>query len=272
MAGDEGKKTAAAVPGREEFVRGIRGNCLAMDCAYRGYKLRMLEDNPIPGLLPLQTLEEDGSLRLLYRTGSLFPFRERLAGSDLTAADVRGLVSQLGSLMETLRYYMLDPEDLVLDADHIYTDGKRLRFCCVPGAREDVPARLSVLLRDVLGAVDHTDADAVILAYSLYQETLKERYVMQDLERIVYDGKEAETVTEAVTEAQVSAGPFGAGSGPETPGSLPEERLLSFEYAGAEEGGEDEIRKLFGELKDGRLPAGTGRSRRKTARKFALFH
>lgn len=81
-----------------------------------------------------------------------------------------------------LQKYLLDEKDLIVDVEHIYTgkDGLELAFVICQTIGE-IEREISKLLSQILGRIDHNDKEAVVLGYSLYQESLKEGYVMGDL-------------------------------------------------------------------------------------------
>jgi len=170
-----------------KIVRNIEGNKLVIDCGTMNYKLRMLESNKIPGLLPLEITENDGIKKLCYDITSREAFGSLGAMRTLKMEDVRNLLYSLNHILKNLDNYLLDPDDLVLDKDFIYVRNDNLdpRLCYLPGYNSDFSVGLSVLLQDVLGMVDHNDHDAVVLAYSVYQESLKPGYVMADLIKIL---------------------------------------------------------------------------------------
>ena len=97
----------------------------------------------------------------------------------------------------------------------------KIGFCAVPGGKGDFAAELSHFLQYLLKHVDHRDKDCVVLAYGLYQESLKENYGIEDLVKIVAEEKTGRPPQEAGQKA---------------------ERIK-----GIQKTGEDEVRNTFGE-------------------------
>jgi len=170
------------------IIRSIEGNELVIDCDNMSYKLQMLERNHIPGLLPLRIKENDGEKQLCYDITSRESFGSIAVSRTLRNEDVKAIVYSLSRILRSIDEYLLDCDDLVLDKDFIYvcSDDLDPRLCYLPGHGESFSAGLSNLLQDVLGMVDHNDHEAVVLAYSLYQESLKPGYVMEDLIRLLH--------------------------------------------------------------------------------------
>ena len=81
--------------------------------------------------------------------------------------------------------YLLKEEQLLLDPEYLYLepDHFTVELCLVPGHREEAPQALSKLLGYLLERADHQDREAVVLAYNLYQISLRENYGTADLLR-----------------------------------------------------------------------------------------
>ena len=90
--------------------------------------------------------------------------------------------------------FFLGDGGILLEPEYIYMEPEAFQagLCFVPGAEENFQEGLSRLLQYLLRRVDHRDRKAVILAYSLYQESLKENYSLEDLLRLM-EGEEKKT-------------------------------------------------------------------------------
>lgn len=86
----------------------------------------------------------------------------------------------------------------------IYAEPERFEIglCAVPGGKGDFAAELSHFLQYLLKHVDHRDKDCVVLAYGLYQESLKENYGIEDLVKIVAEEKTGRPPQEAGQKAE----------------------------------------------------------------------
>lgn len=184
----------------------IDGNMLVIDCEEINYKLKMLEANKIPGLLPLEIKEQDGEKKLCYDITSRESFASATQTRTMKAEDVRSFVYCMSRILVNMDAYLLSPDDLVLEKEYIYVHGDEMEptLCYLPGREKDFTEGLSILLQDMLGMVDHNDHDAVVLAYSLYQESLKPGYVMNDLLKLL-SGENAETKSNGGKGANVKA-------------------------------------------------------------------
>lgn len=175
------------------FINDINSNSLVVNDVTYDYRIQMLESNKIPGLLDVRILEDEGVTEARYDISSKMTLSKKLETQLLSAADVRGIIKSIMKILEHMRPFLLIASDVVTDPDYIYVsnaDGvivgdDALQFCYIPGYSENFARGLSQLLRKILGAVDHEDHDGVVLAYNLYQESLKDNYVIEDLARVV---------------------------------------------------------------------------------------
>lgn len=178
------------------YIREMKRSCLVIETEegeQRGqgiWEAGMLEENRIQGLLPMRVRYEEGREVYCYDITSRQPLGRILENHAITGKQVRTLFWQLYRLLEEMEQYLLDSGGLLLDPELIYTEPDRFEIglCAVPGGQKDFAAELSHFLQYLLKHVDHRDRDCVVLAYGLYQESLKENYGMEDLVRIVADG------------------------------------------------------------------------------------
>ena len=195
----------------KKIERDISGNYIVLECTEINYKIRMLESNRIQGLLPLRVQEENGNKKLYYDISSRICLDDVIAARSLGAAEIRTIVYSVSRILWNAREHLLSASDLVLAHGMVYVKTPKMEpsICCVPGYDGDFAAEFSSFLRELLGAVDQRDKDAVVLTYSLYQESLKENYVMEDILNILRcDSLDTlQTTTVRSTEAGVVGAP-----------------------------------------------------------------
>ncbi len=194
--------TGEAGSQKMEYQRDISGNYLVLREYADDYRVHMLENNRIPGLLGISLYEDDGRQDIRYEIGSRESLRQLLDARALTGESVSRIIRDVIRTVRELGAYMLDKEDLMLDPDYIYLDEHRSAMLCyVPGNTCGMRAGLSELLRRMLTAIDNNDHDSVVLTYSLYQESLRENYVIDDLMKII---QAAERRSQELTTEEIS--------------------------------------------------------------------
>ena len=139
-----------------------------------GFPRRMLEENHIPGFLPLCPTCEALPETLSYDVTGLLSLTDAAAEQKLRAEDLRRLLLYLLQALSRLPVYLLSPDGLVLDADAIYLDPQSRAPCFLyhPGQHADFADSLSAFLHALLALTDQNEERHMVLAYRLYQESL----------------------------------------------------------------------------------------------------
>lgn len=218
------------------------------------WEAKMLEENRIQGLLPIRVRYEDGRETYCYDITSRQPLERILENHAVTGEQVRSLFWQLYRALEEMELYLLDSGGIILKPELIYTEPERFQIglCAVPGRKGDFAAELSCFLQYLLKHIDHRDRDCVVLAYSLYQESLKENYGIEDLVKIVAD--EGKNKSEKIMGKSVENGEIGktqreAGQKPEKPDGIKQEAAGQYQENSREALPEKESRRIHFPLK-----------------------
>ena len=85
---------------------------------------------------------------------------------------------------------------------YLNSDTFRVWLCLNPGLKTKIPEDFSRFLEYLLEKVDHQDKESVVLAYSLYQETRKENYGMEDVMRLLQREKDSQFCQEEGKEEE----------------------------------------------------------------------
>ncbi len=168
------------------YIREMKGNYMTVqfpEAAAEGYEGHMLESNHIPGLLKVKVKYEDGNLIYCYDITSRQPLSRLLESRAVTREEIGYILIQLHDALTAMERYFLRGDGILLEPEYIYVEPElfQVGFCYLPGGREDFYGKLSLLLQVILKHIDHRNRECVVLAYGLYQESLKENYGMEDL-------------------------------------------------------------------------------------------
>lgn len=217
------------------YRREMKHNYLIIDpenTGYDGYEIYMMEENRIDGLLGFQMKQIDGRRYYYYEITSKQPLNRVLEYHSLGEGELKKLINKTAQILERMEAYLLQENQIVLESEYIYVNPEtfEIYLCLVPGRQGGFPEEMSGLLRYLLGKVNHQDKECVVMAYGLYQESLKENYGIRDLMEIV--GRNG--VKEENQEGE--EGPFpDSGKAGETP------NLLTSYFSVEEEEGEDHL-------------------------------
>lgn len=150
------------------------------------YEARMLSDNRIPGLLGMKLKYRDGNYSYCYDITSKQPLSRILESHSMTRGEVKRFLIQLNDTVDRMDSHLLGEGGLILEPEYIYLEPEEfsLEFCVVPGRGGDFLEELGRLFQYLLKHVDHRDRECVVLAYGLYQESLKENCGMEELMKL----------------------------------------------------------------------------------------
>ena len=184
---------------KTEFKREMNRNYMVLHPEKEiggSYALRMLSENRINGLLPFQEKRIDGETFLYFNITSRQSLARMMEYRSFKAKEIRQITSDLVVTMTALERFLMDGDQLCLEPDMIYVDPDDLKanFCLLPGSGSQFEESFRKLARYILDHVDHTDGDAVVLAFALFRAGEKENLGIRDLEKCLRagerDGKE----------------------------------------------------------------------------------
>ncbi len=216
----------------------------------QSYELKLLRETSVPDTLPLSIrpdAEDPAQATLEYEVSGLESMASYYASRKLRYLALARLMENIHGLLEHLEEYFL-PEDMVLlDPSAIFynQETESWIFTLVPGYSSTFHEALKALIAWLLKRIDYNEDRVVVLAYTLYNESLKEFLVMENLLRICRQNIERERMLQlersggrAATAAASSFGMDSRGSvqapasglfaaDERTAGSAPRPRMIS---------------------------------------------
>lgn len=171
------------------YRRELKHNYLIIipeEAFYDSYEIRMMASNCIDGLLKFHVKQVDNRKSYYYEITSRQPLTRILEYQSLGAGELRCLITGIVRTLERIETYLLQEGQILLEPEFIYVEPEyfTVHLCLVPGRQRIFPEEMTALLQYLLGKVNHQDKECVVMAYGLYQESLKENYGMGDLLRL----------------------------------------------------------------------------------------
>ena len=187
----------------------------------QSYELKLLRETSVPDTLPLSIrpyTDDPAQATLEYEVSGLESMASYYASRKLRYLALAQLMENIHDLLAHLEEYFL-PEDMVLlDPSAIFYDPEKERwiFTLVPGHSSSFHEALKALIAWLLKRIDYNEDRVVVLAYTLYNESLKEFLVMENLLRICRQNIERERMLQLERSAgrasMSTASSFGADS------------------------------------------------------------
>lgn len=147
------------------------------------YRVRMLLDNKINGLLPVSHRMINGESKYYYEINSLQSMDRVYAKDELDHQQLCNLLKGCIRLYDALEEYLLDGSQIILKPEFIYLNMDSLEpyFVYYPYYENDARDSFAAFIEDLLRKVDHTDEQAVMLAYQVYRYTRNQNYVLNEI-------------------------------------------------------------------------------------------
>lgn len=96
---------------------------------------------------------------------------------------IEKMIMSICDEIEILEWNLLDQRCLILDPEYIFINNMNdeIIFTIYPGNREEVSKQFQQLMEFLLTKLDHSDVEAVRTAYTIYEKSLNEAYMLTDL-------------------------------------------------------------------------------------------
>jgi len=152
----------------------------------RDYRIEVLKNNHIPGILPTTTCTEDGIFKLYFDITGKQEFSTVFSKKKLEYKNVAALINGICTVLESTREHLLEPQGIIFDPEYIFISGEdKVSFAYFPDRAEDVYASLHALGEYLIGRVDHKDERAVKLSYGFFETTGKDEVLLEDIKSLV---------------------------------------------------------------------------------------
>lgn len=138
---------------------------------YEPYKMQMLLNNKIPGLLDMKVISENGVSEYWYDITGLQPLDFFAEKGKISWEQLCMIIRSICDMKLTLERYLLDADDLIYDSNQFFRDRRteKILFCYVPGYGKQQTNGMLRLLETILERMDHNDPRTVRAGYELYE-------------------------------------------------------------------------------------------------------
>lgn len=163
----------------------------------QSYELKLLCETSVPDTLPISIrpdTEDPAQATLEYEVSGLESMASYYASRKLRYLALARLMENIHGLLGHLEEYFLSEDMVLLDPSTIFYNPEKESwiFTLVPGYSSSFHEALKVLIAWLLKRIDYNEDRVVVLAYTLYNESLKEFLVMENLLRICRQNIERE--------------------------------------------------------------------------------
>lgn len=155
--------------------------------AENDYRVHMLMENQIRGLLPCNVRKKDGEEEFRYDITSRQSMDQLYAGRYMGEKEIQILLRGLFLALTELKKYLLDISMLLLEPQIIYLDveTREPAFCYLPGYQGDITVSFRALSVYILEHLDAAQEKTVLLGYRIYRGAGEENYCLERLLKTV---------------------------------------------------------------------------------------
>lgn len=151
------------------------------------YRLKMIRNKEIPGLLNLKQKFTDSNEKLYYDISSMQSLEVLYEKKHMESEELKKIIFGLENCVNSLKGYLLDFNEIILNPKMVFVDIKNLSysFCYCPYNKGDFRKELREYMNFVITKIDHGDLETLNLAYELQKITCQENYVIGDLTTLI---------------------------------------------------------------------------------------
>ena len=155
------------------------------------YQIEMLQENKIPGLLPMHVRYVDNRSDYYYEISGMQSLQAKYEKEKLEFLHMKRMIHDLLNAMQEAKRYMLDGEKILLDPEYIFCEKETFWFVYYPSCEQNIKEEFHRLTEFFVREVDYQDKEGVHLAYTLHKSTMEEHY---SIEKILEGFEKEETV------------------------------------------------------------------------------
>lgn len=168
--------------GIDNFIEVNAGEYLREKSSPNSYRLKMLENNDIEGLIKPICLEVDGRITLKYNTCSCYVLDRLFLKLKPDGGFLQILMNQIENLLWRIKAFLLVADDVVLRPEYMFYNWgeKSLKLIYIPGYGKNIKLQMKGFLEYMMKIFDHRDQNGVRYMYQMYDLVCEDTFSMED--------------------------------------------------------------------------------------------
>ncbi len=148
---------------------------------------RMILKNRPKGILSMEKCFFNGKAEYWYQISGKQSLESYCGFHEIGIAFVEKVVVSVCSQVAIMEKNMLSPNGLLLQPEYLFVDNRtqEIIFTFYPCDTVDLSLQFQRLMEYLLTKINHKDADAVSMAYELYEMTLEDGYSIWDIQESI---------------------------------------------------------------------------------------
>lgn len=227
------------------YERKMTGSFMKLRCdEVKPLDEKILLKNNIPGFLPMEKCYVNNEGQYWYDISGVQSLEMRCQYNDIKLEFLEKLVVSICNKMELLENHLVGTDCLALDPQLIHIKGvnqdEEIYFTAYPAQMKTMCTTFQHLMEYMLTKLDHSDAEAIHIAYGIYEKTINGNYSIADIRNAIIEERQKKVAEKPVEEVIAPI------SQPQVRVEEPKEQIKSTLY--------DKLRVYLLEQLDIRLP------------------
>lgn len=153
----------------------------------KDYRERMILENQIPGLLPIEKRKMNGKTKYYYDINQMQTLESLYEKREMNFEELHLVLQGCAQMFHNLWEYLLEGEQIILDPSHIYIhmETKRPFFLYVLFYEKDIRKSFLEFTDYLLSKIDHTQEQTVMLGYQVYKYTRTPNFTFENIGEII---------------------------------------------------------------------------------------
>ena len=156
------------------------------------YEYQMLLVNHMESILPVNVVTVEDKRQLVYSASGYKTLDNCLEKMVINGEQILLVMESVLNGVEDIKRYLLAPNNLVLSSDCLFveTDYSKVGLIYVPGYDKDIIVQLRELMETLLGRINSSDINSVMLAWKLYTLIKDDHISLREIRKIMAGYKE----------------------------------------------------------------------------------
>ena len=187
------------------YERKMTGSFMKLRCdEVKPLDEKILLKNNIPGFLKMEKCYVNNEGQYWYDISGVQSLEMRCQYNDIKLEFLEKLVVSICNKMELLENHLVSTESLVLDPQLIHIKGvnqdEEIYFTAYPAQMKTICNTFQHLMEYMLTKLDHSDAEAIHIAYGIYEKTINGNYSIADIRNAIIEERQKKVAEKPVEE------------------------------------------------------------------------
>lgn len=183
------------------YERRMTGSFMKLRCdGVKPLDEKILLKNTIPGFLSMEKCYVNNEGQYWYDISGMQSLEMRCQYNDIKLEFLEKLVVSICNKMELLENHLVKPECMLFAPQLIYTKAEEIYFTAYPAEMKTIYTSFQNLMEFMLTKLDHSDAEAIHIAYGIYEKTLNGNYSISDIRNAIIEERQKKVAEKPVDE------------------------------------------------------------------------